>query len=87
MNHRNVLATGGPGAQGMSPNERSGGAGRLLGARPAEAYFVHCGRTTMIQQDIGEGRLICVIGVAPFRPAEFLIIQVKQKTAARWRVQ
>lgn len=54
---------------------------RLLGTRPEQAYFVRCDRTTMTQNDIDNGRLICLIGVAPLRPAEFVIFRIGQKTA------
>jgi phage tail sheath protein FI len=52
--------------------------GRLMGAKPAEAFFVTCDRSTMTQDDIDQGRLICVIGVAPIYPAEFVIFQIGQ---------
>jgi phage tail sheath protein FI len=55
--------------------------GALLGAKPAEAYFVRCDRTTMTQNDLDNGRLICLIGVAPVRPAEFVIFRIGQWTA------
>lgn len=54
---------------------------RLLGAKPGEAYFVRCDRTTMTQNDLDNGRLVCLIGVAPLRPAEFVIFRIGQKTA------
>jgi uncharacterized protein len=54
--------------------------GRLLGDAPEEAYFVKCDRTTMTQSDLDNGRLICLIGVAPLRPAEFVIFRIGQKT-------
>ena len=44
--------------------------GSLAGTSPEEAFFVHIGRDTMSQDDIDNGRLICVIGVAPVKPAE-----------------
>ncbi|MEM7051221.1 MAG: phage tail sheath subtilisin-like domain-containing protein [Acidobacteriota bacterium] len=53
----------------------------LLGSKPEEAYFVRCDRTTMTQNDLDNGRLICLIGVAPLRPAEFVIFRIGQKTA------
>jgi phage tail sheath protein FI len=56
-------------------------AGALAGASEAEAFFVDIGRTTMSQDDIDNGRLICVIGVAPIKPAEFVIFRITQKTA------
>ena len=55
--------------------------GRLAGTRPDEAYSVRCDRSTMTQDDIDNGRLICEIGVAPVRPAEFIIFRIGQKTA------
>ncbi len=56
--------------------------GALLGAKPEEAFFVKCDRSTMTQNDIDNGRLICVIGVAPVRPAEFAILRIGLWTAA-----
>ncbi len=55
--------------------------GALMGTTLDEAFFVRCDRTTMTQDDIDNGRLICTIGVAPLRPAEFVIFRIGQKTA------
>jgi uncharacterized protein len=55
--------------------------GALLGDRPEKAYFVRCDRTTMAQSDLDNGRLICQIGVAPLKPAEFVIFRIGQWTA------
>jgi hypothetical protein len=55
--------------------------GNLLGGSPAEAYFVRCDRSTMTQNDLDNGRLICLIGVAVLKPAEFVIFRIGQKTA------
>ena len=55
--------------------------GHLLGSKPESAYFVRCDRSTMTQNDIDNGRLVCEIGVAPLRPAEFVIFRIGQKTA------
>jgi len=53
--------------------------GALQGATPAEAFFVQCDLgVTMTQDDINNGRLICVVGIAPVRPAEFVIFQIQQ---------
>jgi phage tail sheath protein FI len=57
--------------------------GALLGVKPEEAYFVKCDRSTMTQADIESGRLICLIGIAPARPAEFVIFRIGQWTASR----
>ena len=54
---------------------------RLLGSSPEEAFFVRCDRTTMTQNDLDNGRLIALIGVAPTRPAEFVIFRIGQFTA------
>lgn len=54
--------------------------GSLAGSSPEEAFFVNIGRDTMSQDDIDNGRLICVIGVAPVKPAEFVIFRISQKT-------
>ncbi|MBR0376933.1 MAG: phage tail sheath family protein [Lachnospiraceae bacterium] len=56
-------------------------AGSLSGTSPEEAFFVNIGRDTMTQDDIDNGRLVCIIGVAPVKPAEFVIFRISQKTA------
>jgi uncharacterized protein len=55
--------------------------GNLLGTSPADAYFVRCDRTTMTQNDLDCGRMICLIGVALLKPAEFVIFRIGQMTA------
>ena len=57
--------------------------GALLGEKPEKAYFVRCDRSTMTQNDLDNGRLVCLIGVAPLRPAEFVIFRIGQWTADR----
>lgn len=52
--------------------------GALQGATPEEAYFVKVDHTTMTQDDIDNGRLIMIIGVAAVKPAEFVIIRIGQ---------
>jgi phage tail sheath protein FI len=52
--------------------------GALMGLTAEEAYFVKCDRTTMSQNDIDNGRLIVEIGVAPVKPAEFVIFRIGQ---------
>jgi len=52
--------------------------GALMGSTPEEAFFVKCDSTTMTQDDIDNGRLICIIGVAPVKPAEFVIFRIAQ---------
>ena len=55
--------------------------GALEGTKPEEAFFVKCDRTTMTQTDIDNGRLIVIVGVAPVKPAEFVIIRIGLFTA------
>lgn len=55
--------------------------GALEGTTPEQGFFVRCDRTTMTRDDIDNGRLICVIGVAPVKPAEFVIIRIGLWTA------
>jgi len=52
--------------------------GALMGTKAEEAFFVKCDRTTMTQDDIDNGRLICIIGIAPVKPAEFVIFRITQ---------
>jgi uncharacterized protein len=54
--------------------------GGLMGTKEEEAFFVRCDNTTMTQDDLDNGRLICLIGVAPVRPAEFVILRISRQT-------
>lgn len=56
--------------------------GALAGTTQDQAFFVQCDRTTMTQDDLDNGRLICIIGLAPVYPAEFVIFRFEQKTAS-----
>ena len=55
--------------------------GALMGATEDQAFTIACDRSTMTQDDILNGRLICEIGIAPVRPAEFVIFRIFQNTA------
>lgn len=55
--------------------------GALEGTKPEEAFYVKCDRTTMTQTDIDSGRLIVEIGVAPVKPAEYVIVRIGLWTA------
>jgi phage tail sheath protein FI len=55
--------------------------GAVLGNTPEDAYHVRCDRTTMTQNDLDNGRLVVVVGVAPLKPAEYVIIRIGQWTA------
>jgi phage tail sheath protein FI len=61
--------------------------GALFGATEEEAFFVKVDRSTMTDDDINNGRLIVVIGVAPVRPAEFVIFRIAQLTSSATSVQ
>ena len=54
--------------------------GALFGARPEDAFYVRCDRSTMSLDDIANGRLVVEIGIAPVRPAEFVIFRISQLT-------
>lgn len=54
--------------------------GALLGLKEEEAFSVAVGRETMTEDDLLNGRLIVEVGVAPVRPAEFVVFRVFQKT-------
>ncbi|HQU86587.1 MAG TPA: phage tail sheath subtilisin-like domain-containing protein, partial [Pyrinomonadaceae bacterium] len=57
--------------------------GALLGEKPEKAYFVRCDRSTMTQNDLDNGRLVCLIGVSVVKPAEFVIFRIGQWTSDR----
>ena len=54
-------------------------AGAFQGAKASEAYYVQCGLgSTMTQGDIDAGIVRVVVGFAPLKPAEFVVVQIKQ---------
>jgi uncharacterized protein len=52
--------------------------GAFQGSTPQEAYFVRCDSETTTQNDINNGIVNIVVGFAPLRPAEFVIISIQQ---------
>jgi phage tail sheath protein FI len=55
-------------------------AGAFQGEKANDAYFVRCGLgDTMVQDDIDRGQVIVLIGFAPLKPAEFVIVRIQQK--------
>jgi phage tail sheath protein FI len=52
--------------------------GAFQGATPAQAYFVKCDSETTTQNDINNGVVNIVVGFAPLKPAEFVVIQIQQ---------
>jgi phage tail sheath protein FI len=64
----------------LSPYWRDG---ELKGSKPEDAFYVRCGRETMTQQDVNDGRLIVEVGIAPVAPAEFVIVTIEQRVAGQ----
>jgi phage tail sheath protein FI len=55
-------------------------AGAFQGEKSSDAYFVRCGLgDTLTQADIDRGQVIVIIGFAPLKPAEFVIVRIQQK--------
>ena len=52
--------------------------GAFRGSTPAEAYFVRCDASTTTQADIDAGLLNFLVGFAPLKPAEFVIVRFQQ---------
>lgn len=52
--------------------------GAFQGRMPRDAYFVKCGDETTTQNDIDLGRVNIVVGFAPLKPAEFVVIEIQQ---------
>ena len=55
--------------------------GALLGATPEEAFFVQCDEETNPPEVIDAGQVVTVIGIAPVKPAEFVIFRIGQSAA------
>jgi len=56
--------------------------GAFQGRTPRDAYFVKCDKETTTQNDIDLGRVNIVVGFAPLKPAEFVVIQIQQIAGA-----
>jgi len=52
--------------------------GAFQGTTPRDAYFVKCDQETTTQNDINLGIVNVVVGFAPLKPAEFVIIKIQQ---------
>jgi phage tail sheath protein FI len=52
--------------------------GAFQGQSPKEAYFVKCDSTTTTQADIDRGIVNIVVGFAPLKPAEFVVLYIQQ---------
>jgi hypothetical protein len=53
--------------------------GALFGASPADAFYVKCDAETNPPESIDEGKLIVEVGIAPVKPAEFVIFRISQQ--------
>jgi phage tail sheath protein FI len=56
--------------------------GAFQGRTPRDAYFVKCDSETTTQNDIDLGRVNIVVGFAPLKPAEFVIVRIQQIAGA-----
>jgi hypothetical protein len=56
--------------------------GVLAGSRPEEAFFVKCDDQTNPAEVIERGEVITVVGIAPARPAEFIVVTIKRTSEA-----
>jgi phage tail sheath protein FI len=52
--------------------------GAFQGQTPRDAYFVRCGRDTTTQNDVNLGIVNIIVGFAPLKPAEFVVIKLQQ---------
>ena len=52
--------------------------GAFQGTSPREAYFVKCDKETTTQNDIDRGIVNIVVGFAPLKPAEFVVLKIQQ---------
>jgi len=55
--------------------------GALAGATPEEAFFIKCDEETNPPEVVDAGQMVVIIGIAPVKPAEFLIIRIGQSAA------
>ncbi len=54
-------------------------AGAFQGSKPDDAFFVLCDSSTTTQQDIDNGVVNILVGFAPLKPAEFVVLKLSQK--------
>lgn len=52
--------------------------GALAGAKPSEAFFVKCDEETNPPEVVERGQVVTLIGFAPARPAEFILVTIKR---------
>ncbi len=61
--------------------------GALLGVKKEDAFYVRCGLTTMTQNNIDNGELVMEVGIAPVKPAEFVIIRISQTSSGSFTAE
>jgi uncharacterized protein len=61
--------------------------GALFGATPDQAFFVKCDEETNPPEVIEAGQVICEIGIAPVKPAEFVVFRLSQYSAGASEVE
>jgi phage tail sheath protein FI len=59
--------------------------GAFQGTTPSQAYFIRCGPETTTQDDINRGIVNILIGFAPLKPAEFVLIEIQQRASSSAR--
>ena len=52
--------------------------GALFGATPDEAFYVKCDAETNPPDIVDAGYVVCEVGIAPVKPAEFVVFQISQ---------
>ena len=57
--------------------------GALIGRTPEEAFFVKCDEETNPEESRNNGEVITIIGVAPVKPAEFVVFEIAQRSPER----
>ncbi len=57
--------------------------GAFQGSTPDEAFFVKCDKETTTQTEIDLGKVIILVGFAPLKPAEFVIVRISQKAGKK----
>ncbi len=62
-------------------------AGAFTGATTKEAFFVRCDRSTMTTNDLDNGRFICLVGVAPAEPLEYLVLELARERDSSVRIE
>jgi hypothetical protein len=53
--------------------------GAFQGSKPSDAYLVKCDRETTTPTDVAKGIVNIIVGFAPLKPAEFVIIKIQQQ--------